>query len=415
MPGCGQPQRITTLFRTVTCVPEKAGILARRMVDAMHPPVRVPAKGGPLRLALVTRPDGAKVTMTMAVPLGSPSCRQPAACPTPAFNAASAASLLNGGESGFAGMGSGLGADGASGFGAGGVSGAVSFTAGSSLAACGRGCAGPGDAGSLGGAATRGALDSAAVGSTAEGAGGSGARGVGSGTGTGSAVAAGGDTEGSTGTAVVVADCCICRENRKYASAAIPSSTTTRPGVNQLRCSGTSLGSARSDWVAFFARSLGAALEARSELALRCELELRSDAPAEAWLGGGLERPALSCLPFLLAGAVEARACIGAVGASSGSKGCSTLVGLVPFRSLMSMLGGPSTGSSVPPREERNTAGPFGVGWSFLTWVAKSRSAGVPEDGITSSSAMSLKSRSRVTARRGALSGGFGTAFPPLR
>ena len=72
---------MTTVLLTVMCSPENAGTFAPRIADAMQPPVCVPAKGGPLMLALVTRPDGAKVTTTVAVPGGSPSFRQLDAAP----------------------------------------------------------------------------------------------------------------------------------------------------------------------------------------------------------------------------------------------------------------------------------------------------------------------------------------------
>jgi hypothetical protein len=51
-------------------------MVAERMRAAIHPPARVPEKIPPARTELVTRPDGAKVTMTLAVPAGSPSWRQ---------------------------------------------------------------------------------------------------------------------------------------------------------------------------------------------------------------------------------------------------------------------------------------------------------------------------------------------------
>ena len=65
----------TMVFVTVTYSPENAGTLARRRVLAMQPPVGVPANGGPCRFALVTRPEGANVMFTVAVPEGSPSLR----------------------------------------------------------------------------------------------------------------------------------------------------------------------------------------------------------------------------------------------------------------------------------------------------------------------------------------------------
>jgi hypothetical protein len=57
----------------------------------MQPPVGVPAKGGPLMLALVTRPEGAKVMTTLAVPEGSPSLRHEEAWEALAVSAAVAA------------------------------------------------------------------------------------------------------------------------------------------------------------------------------------------------------------------------------------------------------------------------------------------------------------------------------------
>ena len=46
--GLGSERYWTTIvLLTVTCSPEKAGTLARRIVLAMQPPVGVPEKGGP--------------------------------------------------------------------------------------------------------------------------------------------------------------------------------------------------------------------------------------------------------------------------------------------------------------------------------------------------------------------------------
>jgi hypothetical protein len=67
---------MTTVFPTVTCAPENGGTFARRIAAAIQPPVAVPAKGGPLTFALVIRPEGAKVTTTAALPVGSPSFLQ---------------------------------------------------------------------------------------------------------------------------------------------------------------------------------------------------------------------------------------------------------------------------------------------------------------------------------------------------
>src|SRR5512132_4093488 len=91
---------MTIVLLTVTCAPEKGGTVARRIVDAMQPPVAVPANGGPFTIALVTRPDGANVTTTIAVPLGSPSLRHDAAaCEAAVASAVVAAVLSNGGPS----------------------------------------------------------------------------------------------------------------------------------------------------------------------------------------------------------------------------------------------------------------------------------------------------------------------------
>lgn len=84
-----------TVLLTATGSPAKGGTEAERKARAMHPPVAVPAKGGPETFAVVTRPDGAKVTCTRVVPLGSPGCLQPAAVATAVAKAAAAASLSN--------------------------------------------------------------------------------------------------------------------------------------------------------------------------------------------------------------------------------------------------------------------------------------------------------------------------------
>src|SRR5258706_367543 len=81
---------------------------ALRSALAMQPPVGVPAKGGPLTLALVTRPDGANVMTTLATPDGSPSFLQPEAAAAPAVSAAAA------GASGGAAAGAGAAGRGAS-------------------------------------------------------------------------------------------------------------------------------------------------------------------------------------------------------------------------------------------------------------------------------------------------------------
>src|SRR5437868_4799200 len=65
----------------------------------MQPPVAVPAKGGPLTLALVTRPDGANVMTTLATPEGSPSFLQAEAWAAPAVRAALAVGAAGSGAS----------------------------------------------------------------------------------------------------------------------------------------------------------------------------------------------------------------------------------------------------------------------------------------------------------------------------
>ena len=50
----------------------------------MQPPVTVPWKGAPLTFEDVTRPEGAKVTLTCAPPEGSSACLQPEARPAAA-------------------------------------------------------------------------------------------------------------------------------------------------------------------------------------------------------------------------------------------------------------------------------------------------------------------------------------------
>src|SRR5688500_19047262 len=117
---------MTTVLLTVTRSPSKAGIRVLRSVEAMQPPVGVPAKGGPLILALVTRPEGANVTTTLATPDGSPSLRQAEACPALAVSGCVAAGL----SKGPAGSAGGVGSAAASGFGS---SGATAGAAGSAL------------------------------------------------------------------------------------------------------------------------------------------------------------------------------------------------------------------------------------------------------------------------------------------
>ncbi|MBN1605812.1 MAG: hypothetical protein JW940_04225 [Polyangiaceae bacterium] len=76
--------------------PEKGGTVAERIRAAMQPPARVPAKSPPASTELVTRPDGANVTMTLAVPAGSPSLRQEDAEAAARLRAARAALVLKG-------------------------------------------------------------------------------------------------------------------------------------------------------------------------------------------------------------------------------------------------------------------------------------------------------------------------------
>src|SRR5262245_59512680 len=80
---------------TMIAGPSNGGTVAPRNAFAMQPPVAVPANGGPFTTALVTRPDGEKVTVICAVPLGSPAALQPAACAVAALSAAAAAALSN--------------------------------------------------------------------------------------------------------------------------------------------------------------------------------------------------------------------------------------------------------------------------------------------------------------------------------
>ena len=61
---------IEKLFETVTGSPENAGTRALLKTPETQPPTEVPAKGGPLTLAVVTRPLGAKVIWTLPVPVG---------------------------------------------------------------------------------------------------------------------------------------------------------------------------------------------------------------------------------------------------------------------------------------------------------------------------------------------------------
>src|SRR5688572_6233934 len=145
---------ITTVFDTVTRSPSKAGTRALRSAAAMQPPVGVPAKGGPLMFALVTRPDGANVTTTLATPEGSPSLRQAEACAALEVNATAAAERSKGPDGSAAGSRAGVG----SGFGSSFATGA----AGSGFASdCGRAASVEGSLAPLG--LSRGAAAGAAL------------------------------------------------------------------------------------------------------------------------------------------------------------------------------------------------------------------------------------------------------------
>ena len=89
-------QNMGTMVRTVTFGPENGGTEAPRNVAAMHPPTGVPAKGGPLTVATVTRPEGAKVMETEAFPLGPSGCLQLCAADFRAAIEAEAAALSKG-------------------------------------------------------------------------------------------------------------------------------------------------------------------------------------------------------------------------------------------------------------------------------------------------------------------------------
>ena len=94
--------QVTTFMRReeFTGEPEKVGTRAPRIRAAMQPPARVPVKRAPVTTALITRPDGAKVTITRALPAGSPSRRQPDAEAAAEERAALAAAVLKGGAAG---------------------------------------------------------------------------------------------------------------------------------------------------------------------------------------------------------------------------------------------------------------------------------------------------------------------------
>lgn len=66
---------MTTVFLTVTRSPVNGGTVALRIVDAIQPPVAVPANGGPSTNAWVDLPLFVNVTVTRAMPEGSPGWR----------------------------------------------------------------------------------------------------------------------------------------------------------------------------------------------------------------------------------------------------------------------------------------------------------------------------------------------------
>src|SRR5258705_3248734 len=107
---------MTIVLLTVTRSPAKGGTRALSRAAAMQPPVAVPANGGPLTFALVTRPDGANVMTTLATPVGSPSLRHDDANAALVLRAAAAAARSKGssvsagpsGEKAAAGFGSAL-------------------------------------------------------------------------------------------------------------------------------------------------------------------------------------------------------------------------------------------------------------------------------------------------------------------
>ena len=95
---------MTTRLLTVTRSPENGGTRARRMAAAMHPPVAVPANGGPLTFALMALPELANVTVTVAVPDGSLPRRQDDAAPAAVRRAATAAPRSKGAPAEAAGL-----------------------------------------------------------------------------------------------------------------------------------------------------------------------------------------------------------------------------------------------------------------------------------------------------------------------
>ena len=104
------PAQRTFTSVTTTGSPEKGGTLAAWKVAAMHPPIRVPWKGGPTIRADVTRPDGANVTLTLPPPTGSSACLQLAAAAAALASAARAAARSNGPPPGGGGAGAAAGA-----------------------------------------------------------------------------------------------------------------------------------------------------------------------------------------------------------------------------------------------------------------------------------------------------------------
>ena len=67
------------LLATVTGAPLNGGTVARRNTVATQLPTDVPPKAPPMTTALVTRPLGAKVTLTLPLPVGPPGFLHPEA------------------------------------------------------------------------------------------------------------------------------------------------------------------------------------------------------------------------------------------------------------------------------------------------------------------------------------------------
>lgn len=95
---------------TVTGEPSNGGTEAERNALAMQLPTTVPWKGGPVTFDEVTRPEGAKVMLTVAPPEGPSACLHPAARPAAAASAEIAADLLNSAATGGGGGGATTGA-----------------------------------------------------------------------------------------------------------------------------------------------------------------------------------------------------------------------------------------------------------------------------------------------------------------